>query len=459
MLGLRHPTKSVGPCTLKRDTRTLDVMVWAVEVCEVKPVSTSKARSGSSATAFDRDGIAAKHSMLAAMRRPSYPRLWAVGLLISLARWMTIFLASYMVNDITHSAFLVQIVGVAIFTPLFAGGLLAGAISDRLDRHNTIGLVLLVLSAGAMVIAALLFSHHLSVWLIYPFVFGVGISHLIDMTSRRSLVYDSVGPNLITNALALESVAMMAGTTAGSLIAGSIITALGTSAVFVCLSALYALALFLVYGMATPQRLAPAEHNLDLLKDLREGLHYVGSQPALLSILGVTIVMNLFYFSFMPMVPIFGDRLHVNAFWSSFLLSGYGFGSIVGATGIARGLAIRRGWVYVGGCFVAMPSLFLFAAVGWYPAAFLLLFLAGVGISGFATMQSVLVMIGSNDAMRGRALGMLSMCIGALPFAMLMLGGAATAIGPPAAVMTSVGLGLVVLAAFLVVRPEAKNLA
>ena len=252
---------------------------------------------------------------------------------------------------------------------------------------------------------------------------------------------------------------MMSGTTVGSLIAGSIITVLGTGAVFVSLAALYCVAVFLLRGMAATDRTKPAAEDLDLMRDLKAGLRYVRSHRTLLSVLGITVVMNLFYFSFMPMVPIFGDRLHVNAFWSSFLLSGYGLGSIAGASGIARGLPIRRGWVYAGGCVVALPSLFFFAAVGWYPAALLLLFMAGVGIAGFSTMQSVLVMIGSDDAMRGRALGMLSMCIGALPFAMLMLGGLATAIGPSGAVMTSTAVGLIALAGFAVARPEATKLA
>ncbi len=397
--------------------------------------------------------------MLAAMGRPHYMRLWAVGLVISLARWMTIFLATYLVNDLTHSAFLVQLVGVALFAPLFAGGLLAGAISDRLDRRRTMVCILAFLLPGAIVMASLILSHHIVIWMIYPFVFGVGMSHLVDMTSRRALVYDCVGPDFITNALALESLAMMSGTTVGSLAAGSIISLLGTGAVFICLAMLYSLALVLMLGLNPLSRVTEPEAISSLFSDLAAGFHYVRSQRALVSILGVTVAMNLFYFSFMPMVPIFGERLHVNAFWSSLLLSGYGFGSIVGASSIARGLRVGRGWIYVGGCFVAMVFLFLFAVVSWYPIALLALILAGVGVSGFATMQSVLVMISSDDAMRGRALGMLSMCIGALPFAMLMLGGVASAVGPATAVMSSVVVGLVATAAFLAKRPEAREIA
>ena len=50
----------------------------------------------------------------------------------------------------------------------------------------------------------------------------------------------------------------------------------------------------------------------------------------LISILGVTVIMNAFYFSFMPMVPVFADRLDVSAFWAGVLASGTSLGSIIG---------------------------------------------------------------------------------------------------------------------------------
>ena len=53
----------------------------------------------------------ARGRMLAAMSIPQYPRLWSVGMLLNLTRWMTVFLCSYLVNDLTHSTFLVQLVG------------------------------------------------------------------------------------------------------------------------------------------------------------------------------------------------------------------------------------------------------------------------------------------------------------------------------------------------------------
>ena len=73
-------------------------------------------------------------------------------------------------------------------------------------------------------------------------------------------------------------------------------------------------------------------------------------------------------------------------------------------------------------------------------------------------MQSVLVLITAAPEMRGRAMGILSMAIGASPFSMLMLGAAAQFVGPSAAVMGSVVVGVVCVAVWTRVWPEAHRL-
>jgi MFS family permease len=100
-------------------------------------------------------------------------------------------------------------------------------------------------------------------------------------------------------------------------------------------------------------------------------------------------------------------------------------------------------------------ALIVFAVSGWYPLALVALMVAGVGIAGFATMQSVLVMVLAEDEMRGRAMGLLSMSIGVLPLSMILLGLGAQAVGPQTGVALSVVLGICVLGAWSLKRPEA----
>jgi len=392
---------------------------------------------------------------------PRYPRLLLIGLLWNMARWMSIFLCSYLVNQLTHSPFLVQIVGACFFAPMFLAGALGGVISDRLDRRRTLLGMLTLLIPAAIAMAAVNLLGVVEVWMAYPFMLCIGIGMVADMTSRRALIYDMVGPQHVTNALALESLAMTGGTLMGGLAAGSIISLFGIGQAFVLVACFYTLSLPVLLSIPA-LRVKPrdiASPPPGLLKDLAATFGLLRGNQTLVSILGVTVIMNSFYFSFTPMVPVFAEGLGVNAFWTGILAGAPAFGSMIGTFLIARGLGIGRGRAYVGGSFVALSFLGLFAAAGWYPLALVALVLAGLGASGFATMQSVLVMVTTNDAMRGRALGLLSMGIGALPFAMLLLGGVAQAVGPSAGVIASVLVGLCVLALWISRRPESQRLA
>jgi MFS family permease len=403
-------------------------------------------------------GVPARGGTFAAMAVPYYPRLWAAGLLWNLTRWMSIFLCAYLVNELTHSPFQVQLAGAAFFAPMFVGGALAGVISDRFDRRQTALVLLMLLLPVTLGMAALNLSGAVQAWMTYPFMLIVGIGMVVDMTSRRALVYDLVGEKNVTNALALEGLAMTGGNMFGSLAGGTVVSLLGIGEAFLLIAVLYTASFILLAGLPRPPARRATGAPTDIIADMRAAVRYVRDHPALVSVFGITVIMNLFMFAYLPMVPVFADDLGVNAFWAGALASASAFGSMFGAFLIAHGSPISRGHAYVGGSSVALVLLFLFASAEWYPLALAALIGAGFANSGFSTMQTALVMIHSSDEMRGRAMGLLSMAIGVLPFSMLMLGGAAQAIGPQTAVMASVAIGFSLLVLWNLWRPEARRL-
>ena len=395
----------------------------------------------------------------AALQVPYYGRLWASGWLWNLTRWMGVFLCSYLVNDLTHSPLLVQLVGAAFFAPMFFAGAAGGVISDRFDRRRTILNQLVILIPIAAAMSVLVISGAVRVWMVYPFMLAVGLGGVIDMTSRRALVYDFVGEERVTNALALESLSMNGGNMLGTLAGGAVINFVGIGQAFLLIVVCYAVSFLLLLGVPTPARPRRRGATASIAADVLAGFQLARRDRTLVSILGVTVLMNGFYFSFTPMIPVFADRLEINAFWTGLLASASGIGSMAGSFLIAARPGQRRGLVYVGGSVVALVFLGVFAAIAWYPAALGALLLAGVGTSGFATMQSVLVMSTTGAEMRGRAMGLLSMAIGTLPFAMALLGIVAQRFNAPTAVIGSVAIGLAAMLLWNARRPEARRLA
>ena len=116
-----------------------------------------------------------------------------------------------------------------------------------------------------------------------------------------------------------------------------------------------------------------------------------------------------------------------------------------------------HGRVFVGGGIVGLTMAVLFSLSHWYPVSLPLLVALGFGASGFGTMQATIVMLVTRAEMRGRALGVVSLAIGAGPLGILAVGGIATATSPTFAVGVHAGVGVVALALVWLMMPSIRQ--
>ena len=80
-------------------------------------------------------------------------------------------------------------------------------------------------------------------WMLFLSMLVVGVGWVIDMTARRALIYDLVGPSQINNALALEMFSSASGLALGSFIGGAVIELLGVGYAY------WAVAIFLTISV------------------------------------------------------------------------------------------------------------------------------------------------------------------------------------------------------------------
>jgi hypothetical protein len=107
---------------------------------------------------------------------------------------------------------------------------------------------------------------------------------------------------------------------------------------------------------------------------------------------------------------------------------------------------------------VAAPLLLIvFCATPWRWAGIALLFVIGIAESGFATMQSTLVLLSAREDRRGGTMGILSACIGTQPVGTLALGLLASGMGVALAMALNNALALALIApvALSLWRPRA----
>ncbi len=393
-------------------------------------------------------------------------------------------MSAYYVNELTDSPRLVQLTGAVMWAPLLLVGALGGVIADRLDKLRTVQVQLVVLIPLVFLIGWAERSGQLSLWLLYPFLLVAGTGWVGDMTSRRALVLDLVGPVKLHKAMALETISLASGIAVGNLLGGTITNAFGVGAAFYVVAGLLVVALLLLQMVPSAAEIAakhraraadtsPAKREVveqipapvlppedepgprqSTMSDLRDGLRLVRTNRTLRSILGITVLTNAFYFSYFPTVQRVGDKLDATPWQVGVIASMTGFGMITGS--LITSLLVNKRWgiAYVMGAAAAMVMLVPFATA---PSVFLAagsLYLSSCAIGLFAATQSTLVLTAVSTDRSGRAMGLLSMSIGALPLGTFALGEVAQQVGTSMALVSMPSIGLIALVLWLIPNRE-----
>jgi MFS family permease len=382
-------------------------------------------------------------SDLSILRNREFLWLWAAGGMSHASRWMETGVLGWLILDLTDSPWHVALVGVSRSAPLLAFGLFAGLIADRTNRWVVILCTQAVNAVGTGVLLVLLLLGAIQPWHVLLVAFILGCSTILDMPSRRSLIYDLVGPQQVVSAMSLETINNTVGKFLGPLVGGLMIEMTGFAGVYLLLMAVYLLALGLILQVRINLP-APPGTTQPIWQSLVSGIQYSLHNRVVLGVLCITVIMNALAFSYVQILPVVArDHLRVGPGLMGLLASADGMGTLIGALLLAAlGNLPYHGRIFALGALLELVSLLAFAASPWYALSFVLLLGVGLGNAGFSTMQSTIILLSAAPGMRGRAVGILGLCIGSTPLGLLELGAVAAVVGAPAAIGLNAGLGL-----------------
>jgi MFS family permease len=391
--------------------------------------------------------LAARFAVVEALGAPDYRRLWLVGLCLNTARWIDLLALGWLALALTGSPLMVGVAAFCRTIPQLALGPFSGVLADRLP-HGRLLLLSQGLALGAGLTLVVAFGTGLGgYWTLVALELALGASWALDFPVRRTVLFTLVGTARVTNAISLETVSMQLGKMAGPVLGGLLLGRLGAAGCYAALVLLYvaALALTLRLRLRIGRRAPPAAapEPIALLAGARE----VWARPTIRGVLVITVLMNVLVFPYQQMLPVFArDVLRIGPELLGLLVAADGFGALVAALAIAahRGFGLHA-QLFAGGSMAAATLLLGFAASPWYGLSLALLCVVGLAESGFATMQSALVLLSAPAAMRGRAMGVLSACIGAGPFGTLWIGLLASYVGAPLATGACSALALVLM--------------
>jgi MFS family permease len=389
------------------------------------------------------------------LREGSYRRLWLSGLCVNGARWMDLVLLGWLAFQLTDSPFMVGLAAFARSAPLMVLGPFTGIVADRMHRGRVLILTQgLGLVTGAA-LAAVFATGRGGFWPLVGLEMLFGALWALDFPARRTALYALVGSRRVAAAVSLETVSMQVAKMIGPVLAGIGLARLGPAPCYAAVALLYVVGLLVFVGL--PARIGgpSGRDTVSVAASLGAGFREAWREPTVRAVLTVTVMMNVLFFPYQHMLPVFTrEVLRVGPEWLGALVAADGLGALVGALAIAsqRGF-LPHGRLFALSVLVAPFLLLAFTSLRWPWACLGVLVLIGACESGFAAMQSTLVLLSAPEASRGRAMGILSACIGTQPAGTLWIGFLAGGIGVPLA------MAIDGTAAWLAMLPAAWPLA
>jgi MFS family permease len=391
---------------------------------------------------------------LRALSNRDYRIFWLGQLVSLIGTWMQSVGQSWLVLQLTSSAFLLGLLTALQFTPMLCFSVFAGAFADRLRKRRLLLATQSLLLVQALTLSVLVWTGHVRYWHVAVLATMLGAVTTIDMPARQSFVADMVGRDLLMNAIALNSAVFNAARVVGPAVAGLLVARWGVAMAFLLNAISFVAVIIALLFLKTEGK--PRDRDAStVLDDIREGIVYALRTPRIAFVLALLFPVSLFVFNFNVLVPLLArDVLHEGAHGFGVLMAALGAGSLTAAVGVAvLGRARPRLRVLVIAALTATVATLLMTFVRqFHLAAVVLVVIGGSGIL-FMTTANTTLQIATPDTMRSRMMSLYTLVFaGVTPFGSLLMGTVAQHFGVPGAFATAGGLGFAMVLGLIIWR-------
>jgi MFS family permease len=348
----------------------------------------------------------------------AFAHFWGARVLATFAiqaESITIGWQVYAIARLSHTveqgAFLVGMVGLAQFLPLFALTFVAGAVADRHDRRGIILTCLGVEMVCVLMLAVLALGPHQALWPIFAIAAVFGAVRAFQSPALAATGPMLVPRDILPRAIAWNSLGYQSASVIGPWIGGALCAA-SPSAAYVAAAALYAVSACSLLTMRANTK--PVSQGASRLAMIGEGLVYVWTNKIVLGAISLDLVAVLLGGA-TALLPVYArDILKVGAHGFGVLRSGPAIGAALMAFVLSRRQIKRHAglWMF-GGVAVFGAATLVFAE-----SRILILSVAALAVLGSADMISVyvrqsLIQIVTPDPMRGRVAAVSYLFVGA----------------------------------------------
>jgi MFS family permease len=380
----------------------------------------------------------------AALSIPNYRRYYSGQAISMIGTWMQMTAQAWLVLTLTHSATALGVIVALQTLPVLLLGPYGGVIADRVDKRRLMIALQAAMGLQALALGLLTVTGVVAVWEIGLLAALLGLNNAFENPARQSFMMELVGPEHLRNAVSLNSVLVNVARSIGPAVAGILIATVGDGVCFLANAASFVAVVFSLTTMDGSQ-LSPSTPTPRARGQLREGLRYIRSTPALAVPLVMMGLVGCLTYEFQVSLPVMADRgLRVGATGFGFMTAAMGVGAVFGGLRVAaKGKTGLRPLVVAAFAFgVAMALAALAPNLAFELIA---LALAGAGSISFMSTGNSTLQLGAEPEMRGRVMSLWFVAFqGSTPIGGPLIGATMAALGPRA------GLGVGAATAVLV---------
>jgi len=374
--------------------------------------------------------------------------------------WIQSVAQSWLVFELTNSAFLLGLVGFLNSIPVFLLSLFGGVLADRLNKRK-----ILIATQASFMLLAFFLAVLTQLKLVTPKQIMLiallnGVVMAFDAPSRQAMVVELVGKTHLPNAIALNSVSFSSSRIIGPALAGILVAVIGMSGCFY-LNGISFLAVILALLIIKINYLEKHHQSKTWLKDLKEGLVFVRNNRLILALIMMVGIVSLFGASYMVLMPIFAKNvLQVGVKGLGLLMSCAGAGALIGALILARlGDFQYKGKLLFFSSLIFSVSLIIFSISKIYLLSLVVLFFTGGASVTAIALINTLLQTKVPDHFRGRVMSIFMLTFaGFVPFGNLIAGSMSQVFGVSFTLMISGMICLVIFVSLNLFFPKIRRI-
>jgi MFS family permease len=376
-------------------------------------------------------GVTGTTTTFASLRLSRNYRLYFGGQAVSMAgTWMQTVAQGWLVLQLTDSSTWLGVVTACQFLPVTFFGPLGGVVVDRIDTRKLLVATQVAAAGLALLLGLLTVTGAVQLWMVFVVAIALGFVTVVDSPARLTFVLELVGPELLSNAITLNSVNMNAARVVGPAIAALTIAVIGVGPCFLVNAGSY-VAVIAALMVMDRRAIQPKIVTPRAKGQVREGLRYVWHTPAMRTPLLMMALIGTLAYEFQVILPVmakytFGGDAGTYGVMTAAMGIGAVFGGLVVAGKSHYGLDALVRVSVVFGVVIA-----LVAVSPTLPVALAALVLVGAASITFLARANTTLQLTAEPLMRGRVMALWTVAfLGTTPIGGPIIGFIGQYIGP-----------------------------